>query len=102
MKCNEIKNLIMEYIDGELSENLSKDITKHLNTCQSCRRTEEYLRSVIIEPLRQAERIEVPERIWYQVKDTIVNKKEGFSIFRLITQLLGYFRNILLFQILHY
>ncbi len=75
MRCEEVKELIMDYIDNEVSEALRKEIATHLDACSSCKRIEQSLRRTAIEPLRRLKRVEAPDRIWYQVRDAIVNKK---------------------------
>ena len=37
MDCGTVKALLCEYIDGELSEELNKEIYNHLCVCKSCR-----------------------------------------------------------------
>ena len=92
MKCEEIKNFIIAYIDGEISEALGNDIAKHLKVCSSCREKEQSLRCTVIEPLNKAEKVEAPERIWYQVRNTIINKKEKRLLARTAMEWLGYLR----------
>jgi predicted anti-sigma-YlaC factor YlaD len=92
MKCKRVKDLIVDYIDGEISQTLHKDITTHLETCPSCRELEQSLRRLAIEPLRQAEKAGVPERIWLKIKQAIVNKKQRLLIPDFINQLRYYFR----------
>ena len=92
MKCNRVEALIMDYIDGELNAALHKNVVRHLDICSSCKKMEQSLRRVIVEPLRQAGKIQAPDRIWYQLKEAIINKKEEFSLPNLIAEWSNYFR----------
>jgi len=92
MKCSKVKALIMDYIDEELNRELSQDIASHLAACPSCKGMEQSLRQAVIEPLRQAEKIGVPDRVWYQLKEAIVNRKQRAFLPGLIAQWSGYFR----------
>lgn len=38
MKCEEIKPLMMAYLDGEIEEEKKREIEKHVSECESCRR----------------------------------------------------------------
>lgn len=92
MRCEEIKDLIIDYIDGEVSEGLRRDIANHLEVCSSCKEKEQSLRRAVIEPLRKAEKVEAPEGIWYQVRDTIVNRKERRLLHHPVAEWIGYLR----------
>ena len=92
MKCNKVKALVMDYIDEELNQKLKHDLASHLESCPSCKEMEQTLRQTIIEPLRQAEKIKAPDRVWYQLKETIVNRKQRVSLPGLLAQWSGYFR----------
>lgn len=92
MKCNKAQALIIDYIDGELNTALDKDITKHLDTCSSCKKMEQSLRKVIIAPLENAEKLKAPERIWYHVRDRILNEKKRSLLPNLVAEWSKYFR----------
>jgi hypothetical protein len=53
---------------------------------------EQSLRVAIIQPLRQAKRQEVPERVWYQLKETILNRKQPSYLTDLIARGFSYFQ----------
>ncbi len=36
MKCNEIRNLVLAYLDSELDARTSQEIQLHLQTCAEC------------------------------------------------------------------
>jgi len=71
MKCEEIKNFIIDYIDGEIDEAGYKNIKVHLDTCASCRRLEQSLRQAVIDPVKRAERVDLPEGMWQRISDRI-------------------------------
>jgi anti-sigma factor RsiW len=41
--CAEFADRIVDYVDGELPENEARAVTRHLQECESCRRTAEAL-----------------------------------------------------------
>lgn len=47
MNCNEIKDMLSLYIDGELDENEKKAIEEHLRICESCRNELEQYQKII-------------------------------------------------------
>ncbi len=75
MKCARVKDLMTDYIDGEVSEVLRKEIEGHLETCPDCRSTERSLRAAI-EPLRGAKKFDAPEEVWQRIKETIGRESE--------------------------
>jgi len=96
MDCERVKELINEYIDGELDEDLSKEITGHIKRCASCRAIKSELLDEVIIPLRKSERPAVPVSVWENIKERLPkgNTREariweyrgfpsaGFNIFR--------------------
>ena len=34
--CRKMVDLLVDYLDGDLSHNTSKDLEKHLNDCENC------------------------------------------------------------------
>lgn len=46
MKCEEIQSLLIEYIDGNLSNDLTSEIKDHLKNCPACRKEQEELNQV--------------------------------------------------------
>jgi len=76
MKCKRVKDLMSEYIDGEINESQRKDITIHLKSCASCKKIETSLRQTIIAPLKGAEKASVPEDIWHGLRSAITAGEE--------------------------
>ena len=73
MKCDKAKIYLMEYIDGELGENLRQEVQAHLESCGACRQYQESLLSVV-SPIRRSKKLEVPENIWQEIKGAIASK----------------------------
>ncbi len=82
----------MDYIDQELTQELSQDIARHLDICPSCKKMEQSLRQTVIQPLRQAEEQGVPDRVWYRLREAIINKKQRLFLPNLIAGWFGYFK----------
>ena len=84
MNCRRIKELIMtDYIDNEISEEVKKQIKRHLKDCSQCRQFEQTLRQAAVEPFRKAEEVQPPDSIWPQIKENITvqeKQAEGFFV----------------------
>ena len=65
----------MDYVDGELDEAAQGRVKSHLNTCQQCKRLEEELRHLAIEPLNNAKKAEAPEKIWHNIRNSIEGQR---------------------------
>lgn len=46
MKCENVRNILNEYIDGELNELAARRVSQHLLACESCAREEKHYRKV--------------------------------------------------------
>jgi len=73
MKCDKAKIYLMEYIDGELGENLRQEVRAHLESCGACKEYQESLLSVV-SPIRSSQKLQVPENIWQEIKSSIASK----------------------------
>lgn len=63
MNCEEIKNLMMGYIDGELSDEQKSLVEKHIEECEKCR--DEYKSFVRIKEVTEDMRLaDLKEDIW--------------------------------------
>ncbi|MCM8821744.1 MAG: zf-HC2 domain-containing protein [Candidatus Omnitrophica bacterium] len=75
MKCEEIKNKIIEFVDGGLSDVERTDIEKHLNECHRCREEFESIKMIF----SSAKQIKVPvydETFWNSRYNTIFEKAQ--------------------------
>ena len=75
MNCNQVRNLLSAYIDGEAEETLSRRIALHLKDCSACRRQEMDLRLMVIGPLNQTPEHPVPDHIWSNIRNRIINEE---------------------------
>lgn len=48
MKCEQVQEALMDYIDGRLDEAAGRAVKAHLETCQQCRQEEKELREVLL------------------------------------------------------
>ncbi len=71
MICEEIRNLIGDYIDGELDGDRLREVKEHLGACAACKKFEETLRRAAIAPFKTAERLKAPDEIWFNVRSAI-------------------------------
>lgn len=81
MRCKRAKKLLTEFIDGELNNALEARVKDHLRVCDGCREAEKALRSIAVEPLRNAEKTKAPEEIWHNIKNEITSRKEEGPVF---------------------
>ncbi|MGB2600325.1 MAG: zf-HC2 domain-containing protein [Candidatus Omnitrophota bacterium] len=78
MKCNKIMKIIHDYIDGELAPKESKRVEEHLASCTECRNLEKAIRQTAIEPFEKAEKIQAPERVWDNIRESITEEKRSY------------------------
>lgn len=72
MNCKRIKELLMtDYIDGEMSAELQKQLKQHLNSCDKCRQFEETLQKTVVEPFKKAQEFKPPEAVWDRIRTAI-------------------------------
>lgn len=75
MGCKMVKDLLTDYIDEELNQELRSEITRHLDSCSSCRELNESL-NLLTGQFRQIPREEAPGRIWGQIREAITTKEK--------------------------
>lgn len=81
MRCKEIQELLKsDYLDGELRAGDMRLIQEHLEKCPHCKKLEEMLLAQR-KLLQEAGHLEVPGRVWQNIRDQIVaerlQEKEG-------------------------
>ncbi|MGB2629863.1 MAG: zf-HC2 domain-containing protein [Candidatus Omnitrophota bacterium] len=79
MKCDKVKKMLYDYIDGELDQKDRREVEGHLGACAKCRKFEENLRKLAVEPFEKAEKAVPPERIWSSIKEAIAQEAERKS-----------------------
>jgi hypothetical protein len=71
MNCGRIRDILGDYIDGELSAEEADGIRQHLKECGGCRDYERALREGVIAPLKGAGRFEAPASVWSGIEGAI-------------------------------
>ncbi|MBN1817789.1 MAG: zf-HC2 domain-containing protein [Sedimentisphaerales bacterium] len=83
MTCKDYKDLLMGYLDGELSQEQKQDLEKHLQTCSDCRQELEGFRKLIA--ITDEVTLREPEdKLWDQYWGGIYNRLErslGWMLF---------------------
>ena len=75
MKCNDIQELIKtDYVDGELSDSLAKEVKTHIMACESCAKLEARLLK-LQQPFKQTELMEPPKKLWSAIESEITREK---------------------------
>jgi hypothetical protein len=86
MLCNEVKELLYEYIYEELSESDKIKIEEHLLICDSCRKEYDVLKSLLIDDMSEwsdvKEQIKMPDELSLKLKAKL-NKSRTLSLPRL-------------------
>lgn len=70
MKCDDIKNLLSEYIDGALNENDKAAVSLHLDLCRDCREELNLIKNAI-STLKTIQPVELPQDFVIQVRKKI-------------------------------
>ncbi len=74
MQCREIENLVMKYLDGNISELEMEKITRHNEVCPKCALEFEVLSDAIY-TIEEFPDLEVPEDFTSKVMNNIRNQK---------------------------
>jgi predicted anti-sigma-YlaC factor YlaD len=75
MNCKRIQELLKsDYLDGEANQREESFIKEHLAGCSECSRLEEELQAQS-SLFRKAKPVAVPEHIWRNIRNTIVNER---------------------------
>jgi hypothetical protein len=82
MNCKDVKNLIEDFIENNINEEIKKEINHHMSQCMDCK-NEYNLAKSSIEALSNAKAIAPPEDMWKKVNKKILerqSKPSGFFI----------------------
>ncbi|MDF2676790.1 MAG: hypothetical protein K0Q97_1101, partial [Bacillota bacterium] len=74
MNCNEIKDLMSSYVDGELSENEKKLVEVHINICDDCKKELESYQQ-LIKIIKDLPEEEPPKGYCKRLHDKLLNVK---------------------------
>lgn len=70
MKHDALQNLLISYLDGEVSKEQSKEIRQHLSKCQACREFHQTLSQFWQEELPET-RVSPPPDLWRKIRTRI-------------------------------
>ena len=72
MNCKHIQELIItDYVDGQGSEAVQKQVQAHLAACAECRAFEQAVRAKAVQPFSAAEHEQPPHQVWQNIKVAI-------------------------------
>lgn len=72
MRCEEIRELLLsDYLDGELSAQMSTAVKEHLAGCKTCTELEARIRLSAVEPFRGLEPVKPAESVWRNISESI-------------------------------
>ncbi len=77
MKCEDVREIITLFVEGELDDDTSKIVQAHIDSCEKCRSLE-FDAKEILHSLRSAKPIPVPERMIEKILKR-TSRKRGFS-----------------------
>lgn len=77
MKCNEVKEVITIFLEGELEKETSEALKAHIDSCENCKSLmEDSIK--ILRSLRSIEPLPVPERVVDGIIKATSKKRKGF------------------------
>lgn len=91
MNCDLIKEKLIDYIDGNLSEKEREEIKIHLDNCQDCKNEYKELKETIFYLQEKGNKIKINEVINLNPKHSKKLKKKGFKRTLLIASLITIF-----------
>ena len=95
MQCKKIQELLKtDYLDGEVSPQEEQFIKEHLAHCPECSRLEKELQEQRL-LFQGAKRTQVPERIWYNIRNTIVTERLNQEEVALSREILERLKNLI-------
>lgn len=71
MSCREIRDLLSDYVDGELSSAAERRVGEHVDGCQACRRTLTELSSLLDAAGALARDVEPERNLWSGIEQRI-------------------------------
>lgn len=82
MRCDEVRELITIFLEGELDKESSELVKAHIDSCEKCKTLmEDSIR--IIHTLRTIESLPVPERLVDEILNATTGKRKKISLFPL-------------------
>ncbi|GEM_PF-2378063 len=82
MRCDEVKELITIFLEGELERETYEIVKAHIDSCESCKALmEDSLR--IMRAIRSIKPLPVPDRVVDNILNATTRKRKRFSFFPL-------------------
>lgn len=77
MTCERVQELLLtDYIDGQLSAEVLREVEEHLDACERCRNFRDDVRRRITAPLKSFEKQSPPEGVWLNIKSAIFEEEQ--------------------------
>lgn len=79
MDCKKVRDFVMmDYLDGEIKEDLRIEVKKHLDNCMECSEFETSFKNAVITPFRESSVINPPDKVWDNIKNSIESREGSF------------------------
>lgn len=76
MKCKKIQELIMtDYLDNEADDVTRREIERHLQACQDCRKLLEAGRAAVKQPFENQHYLQPPQSVWSAIREQMIPEK---------------------------
>lgn len=79
MKCEKVRELISEYIDGELSPQINKKVEEHLENCPSCSTLVNTLKATVLLSHEVEDWKMFPQNIFNNLHDILEKELQFFT-----------------------
>jgi len=76
MKCQEIQNLLSDYVDEELSASAQETVQTHLQTCSDCRKVYVELKQLTADLAAIPKEMKPDEDLWPAINDRLKSGKK--------------------------
>jgi len=78
MNCKRTRELLLtDYLDQQTELKLRTEVEGHLKICPECRHLEEEIRRAIVLPFKDAERPQVPQSVWLNIRERIAQRESN-------------------------
>ena len=95
MECKTVEDLISEYIENELSREVQKEISLHLETCESCRQLKEKMEELMyaFPELEEEVPFFLKNRLYYipEAQDNIIEMESKRYYLKWVAAVIGTF-----------
>ncbi|MET3319520.1 UNVERIFIED_ORG: hypothetical protein ABIC97_002616 [Peribacillus simplex] len=77
MKCNDIQEYFIDYLEGDMGETKRKEIENHLIECESCKEEMKELQQIVTGIESESDLIQVPDGFMNKVSRKVSNTQES-------------------------